>query len=300
MFHVVIFMVSGIAPVDETARPMPPVSGGQPRYLRYYSDPPKCARVEIFSNILPSDVPLWAAALTIFAAFFTAMLTAAFSLGGGLALLAIMSAVLPAPAVIPVHGVAQLGSNVSRFALQVRDVVWPIILWFSAGALLGSAVGGAVAVNLPVWALRGGVGLFILYAVWGPRPSNFSPGKKTYLATGAIGSFLTMFFGATGPIAATMLSATKLDRLNRTATHAACMTAQHLLKILAFGFLGFAYAEWALVIVLIVLAGFAGSFAGAKVLRNMSEKTFGDGFKIILSIVAVCLIAAAVGDFRTD
>ncbi|MBT8472748.1 MAG: sulfite exporter TauE/SafE family protein [Marinicaulis sp.] len=256
--------------------------------------------MEIYSDILPPDVPLWAAGLTIFAAFFTAMLTAAFSLGGGLALLAIMSAILPAPAVIPVHGVAQLGSNVSRFALQARDVVWSIILWFSAGALLGSAIGGAVAVNLPVWALRGGVGFFILYAVWGPRPGNFTPGRKTFFATGAIGSFLTMFFGATGPIAATMLSATKLDRLNRTATHAACMTMQHFLKILAFGFLGFAYVEWAGIIILIVLAGFAGSFVGTKFLRKMDEQTFGNGFKTILSAVALYLIAAAISDFRTS
>lgn len=249
--------------------------------------------------LLPEELPLWAGALVIFASFFTAALTAAFGLGGGLALLAVMSAVFPAPAVIPVHGVAQLGSNVGRFFLQRRDVVWPIVLWFSLGGLIGASLGGRLAVEMPVWALRAGVAVFILFTVWGPRPKAFSPGAKTFFATGAIGSFLTMFFGATGPIAATMLSAARLGRLNIVATHAACMTAQHGLKIVAFGLLGFVYAEWAFVIIAILMSGFAGTFIGTRFLRSMPEATFKRGFKIVLTMIAAYLLIAAGFDFKT-
>lgn len=252
------------------------------------------------SVLLPDALPLWAAAVAVAAAFFTSALTAAFGLGGGLALLAVMSTVFPAPAVIPVHGVAQLGSNASRFILQRRDAVWPIVLWFAAGGVIGAAIGGRLVVEMPVWALRAGVGVFILYTVWGPRPKSFSPGVKTFFFTGAIGSFLTMFFGATGPIAATMLSATKLGRLNIVATHAACMVAQHGLKIIAFGVLGFAYGEWAALIALIVAAGFAGAVVGTHTLRAMPEKTFKQGFKYILSAIAIYLLFAAAMDFRKD
>ncbi|MEM9618561.1 MAG: sulfite exporter TauE/SafE family protein [Pseudomonadota bacterium] len=255
--------------------------------------------MESFLDFTPGDLPLWAAAIAVAAAFLTAALTAAFGLGGGLALLAIMSAVLPASAVIPIHGVAQLGSNAGRFYLQRQDVVWKIVLWFSAGGLIGALLGGRLAVDMPVWLLRGGVGVFILYTVWGPRPQAFSPGVKTYFTTGAVGSFLTMFFGATGPIAATMLSATKLGRLNIVATHAACMVAQHGMKIVIFGLLGFAYQAWALLTGAIILSGFAGTALGTHYLRRMPEKTFQKGFRLVLTLIALYLLAAAAMSFRT-
>ena len=250
--------------------------------------------------LFPDNLPLWAGLAVIIAAFFTSALTAAFSLGGGLALLAIMSAVLPAPAVVPVHGIAQLGSNAGRFYLQRKDALWPIVLWFTAGGVLGAMLGGRLAMEMPVWALRAGVGVFILLTVWGPRPQSFSPGVKTFFATGAVGAFLTMFFGATGPIAATMLSAAKLDRLNLVATHAACMTAQHGLKIIVFGLLGFAYAEWAVLVVVILLSGFAGTALGTHYLKRMPDASFNKGFKFILTTIAVYLLIAAAVDFRTN
>lgn len=256
--------------------------------------------MEFITSFLPDGLPLWAAAAVIAAAFFTAALTAAFGLGGGLALLAIMSAVFPAPAVIPIHGVAQLGSNAGRFYLQRMDVVWSIALWFTAGGLIGAAIGGKLAIEMPVWALRAGVGLFILYTVWGPKPKGFSPGARTYFATGGVGAFLTMFFGATGPIAATMLAATKLGRLNIVATHAACMVAQHGLKIAMFGLLGFAYGAWAVLIAAILISGFAGTALGTHYLRRMPEQTFKNGFNFILTLIALYLLGAAAFSIRIN
>ncbi len=256
--------------------------------------------MELIISLLPEGLPLWVAVAAVFASFFTAALTAAVGLGGGLALLGVMSAIFPAPAVIPVHGVAQLGSNVGRYFLQRKDVVWPVVLWFTIGGVIGASAGGRLAIEMPVWALRSGVGAFILLTVWGPRPGSFSPGALSFFTTGVIGAFLTMFFGATGPIAATMLSATKLDRLKIVATHAACMTAQHGLKIIAFGFLGFAYGQWALVIAAILVSGFAGTALGTRYLRQMPEKTFTRGFKFILTIIAVYLIGAGLLELKKD
>lgn len=245
-------------------------------------------------TFLPETVSPAIAALVIVASFFTSALTASFGLGGGLALLALMSTVLPAAAVIPVHGVAQLGSNFSRFALQRRDVVWPIIFWFALGSLLGSAVGGRIYVALPEWLLKGAVGLFVLVTVWGPKPKAFAPGPLSFFATGAAGAFLSMFFGATGPIAATMLSVAKLAKLQTVATHAAAMVVQHGLKTLAFGFLGFAYGEWALLIVGIAVAGFLGAWSGTTLLKRMPEETFKTGFKTVLTLFGVYLMGAAI------
>lgn len=247
-----------------------------------------------FGWLFPEGVSVVAAALVVFASFFTAALTASFGLGGGLALLAVMGALFPPAALIPIHGVAQLGANSSRFLLQRRDVDWPIAIWFASGCALGAAIGARLYVEVPENLLKGAVGLFILFAVWGPKPRGFSPGPRSYFATGAIGSILSVFFGATGPIAASMLSAARLDKLRTVATHAACMVAQHALKTIAFGFVGFAFADWGVLIVAIILAGFAGSAAGTVLLRRMPEQQFRKGFTLILTFLACYLIGDAV------
>ncbi len=245
------------------------------------------------SALLPDGVSMAVAAIVIASSFFTSALTAAFGLGGGLALLAIMGAVLPPAAVIPVHGVAQLGSNASRLLLQWTSVVWPIVLWFAIGSLLGTIIGARLYVEIPENLLRGLIGAFVLLTVWGPKPKGFAPGKATYFATGGASAVLSMFVGATGPIAAAMLGVARLGKLGTVATHAAAMTAQHALKSVAFGFVGFAYAEWAAIIVAVVIAGFLGAAAGTKLLRDMPEEKFRKGFVLVLTFFGCYLIAAA-------
>lgn len=244
--------------------------------------------------MLPDAVSPLAAIIVIAASFFTSALTAAFGLGGGLALLGVMGALFPPAAVIPVHGLAQLGSNAGRFYLQRASVVWKIAGWFALGSLAGAGLGARLVVEVPERLLQALIGAFVLLTVWGPKPKGFSPGVKTYAITGAASAVLSMFVGATGPIAAAMVGAAKLDKLKTTATHAAAMSAQHLLKAVAFGFVGFAYADWAILITAIVAAGFAGTTFGTRALHAMPEERFRKGFTLILTFFGVYLVAGAV------
>lgn len=244
-------------------------------------------------NLLPDDVGAISAIVIIIASFFTSALTAGLGLGGGIALLAIMSGLLPPIAVVPIHGVAQLGSNFGRFALQRHYIDWSIIQWFVIGTAFGTFVGGHMYVALPEWVLRAGVAAFILWTVWGPKPSGFRAGNVSFLGTGAVGSFLSMFFGATGPIVAGMLTTTTLDRLQFSATHAACMVAQHGLKIVVFAILGFAFADWVPLLIALVSFGFLGTWTGTKILQKSSEQTFQKGIKAALSVMAVYLLVVA-------
>lgn len=251
------------------------------------------------SVLLPDGVSAAAAAIVVVSSFFTAALTASFGLGGGLALLAIMGALLPPAAVIPVHGVAQLGSNASRLYLQWKSVVWPVVLWFLAGSALGAAVGARLFVEIPEALLQALIGAFVLLTVYGPKPKGFAPGKKTFFLTGAASSVLSMFVGATGPIAAAMVGVARLDKLKTVATHAGAMTGQHLLKSVAFGFVGFAYADWAAIIIAVVIAGFLGAAAGTRLLRDMPEEKFRKGFTLVLTFFGCYLIGeAAVSNWR--
>mgnify|MGYP001796154935 CR=1 FL=1 len=248
-------------------------------------------------TLLPPDMG-WAlfAALTA-TSFVTSGLTAAFGIGGGAALLAILASLLPPAALIPVHGVVQLGSNAGRTALMARqaflDALWP----FAAGSVLGAAVGASFAVALPPWAVQLGVGAFILWSVWGKVPAP-GPGAGLAVAaglTGAVTTFLTMFFGATGPFVAAWTKTLRLGREAVVATNGAMMTMQHLLKTLAFGLFGFAFGPWLALIAAMIAAGLLGTMVGRGALRRWGDARFALGLNVILTALALRLIADGLG-----
>lgn len=236
---------------------------------------------------LPPDLSFGVAATLLVASFVTSFITAAFGIGGGAALLAVLATLLPPAALIPVHGVVQIGSNLGRAAILLRHVLWRIVPPFLAGALIGVAVGGSLAIALPPRAVQIAVGLFILWSVFFTPPSLM---RRFAWLTGAVSSFLTMFFGATGPFVIAYLKALSLDRRVLVATHASLMTAQHLLKTAVFGVLGFAFAPWAGLIAGMVGAGFLGTLAGRAVLMRIDERRFKLALDAILVLLAARLI----------
>ena len=235
------------------------------------------------SALLPPELPLWAAAALIALSAGTSFITAAFGLGGGVVLLGALATLLPPAALIPVHGVVQVGSNVGRTAIMARHIRFDILLPFALGAMAGAAVGGLIAVRLPPWLFHLGLGLFILWAAWGKAPPAL--GHKTLALGGAVSSFLTMFFGATGPFVASVIRTLKLDRLQHVGTFSACMVTQHGVKVAVFGLLGFAYAPWLPFMAAMIATGFLGTLVGRRVLQGFSD----DRFRLVLNGVLTLL-----------
>ncbi len=227
-----------------------------------------------------------AAALIGFS-FLGSFITVAFGIGGGAVMLAVFATLLPAAAIIPVHGLVQLGSNVGRAALTLEHLEKPVVATFFMGALVGIVGGGMFVVQLDPAIIQIGVGLFILWSIL-MRPPAFV--RRSAGIAGAFSSFLTMFFGATGPFVAAFVKSLELDRMGHTATHATLMTIQHALKTVTFGFLGFAFSLWAGLIVLLILSGFLGTVAGRHVLLRTEEKWFRLALNLVLTVLAVRLI----------
>src|SRR5690606_26339709 len=144
----------------------------------------------------------------------------------------------PPLALIPVHGVVQVGSNLGRAVIFMRHTFWPALPWFAAGSVIGVAIGGNIAMNLAPWVVQIGIGVFIFWSILARPPRWLS---QWPLVTGLISSFLTMFFGASGVFVASYSKSLLLDRHSHVATHSTLMTVQHLLKTFAFGLLGFAF-----------------------------------------------------------
>lgn len=238
---------------------------------------------------------LWQIGLLCGVAFLGSFITAAIGIGGGGLVLATMALFLPPPVLIPVHGVVQLGSNIGRAALMFRKIFRDIIPAFIAGTIVGALIGGKLVIALPLSVLQAVLAVFILYIAWAPKPAARNPGNKTFFGVGAIGAFLTMFVGATGPLVAGFVAAACKDRQQVVATHAMLMSIQHGLKIVTFGFLGFAFGPFLPLLVGLLLFGFAGTYCGKLVLMRMPEKAFRIGLKFILTAIALRLLFSAIG-----
>lgn len=246
--------------------------------------------LDVALALLSPDLSLAASALLVAASFFTAALTAGLGIGGGVALLAVMAYVMPVAALIPVHGVVQMGSNVGRLVVQRRRTDRPSILLFTLGALGGAALGGRFVVALPEAWLGLLLGAFVLVMTWARVPELAAASRWSFIGGGFVGSFLTMFFGATGPFVAAVFGAAFPDRRVLSATHAAAMTVQHGLKVVVFGLLGFAFRPYLPLLAAMIGVGFLGTLAGTALLHRMPERAFRIGFKAVLTLLALDLM----------
>ncbi len=239
--------------------------------------------------LLPPDLGIVVTSALLLASFGASFITAAFGIGGGAVLLAILASLLPAAVLIPVHGVVQIGSNLGRVAIMLRHVDWAIVPAFVGGSLVGVFLGGSIAVSIPAAAVQIGVGFFIIWSVFFRPPQLF---RRWSALTGAFSSFLTMFFGATGPFVASYVKTLRLDREAHVATHSTLMTIQHVLKTIVFGLLGFAFGPWLPFVIVMIGFGFMGTVAGRQVLTRITNARFFWALNTILLVLAARLILA--------
>ena len=245
------------------------------------------------ADILPPEIGADLALGLVALSGITAALTAALGIGGGLVLVSALAVVLPAEAVVPVHAVVQLGSNAGRSALLLRSVDPSSLRAFLPGAVLGVALGGLVAVELPAAALRAAVGAFVLVSTWGRPRLPGGAGAATFVG-GVVSSVLTMFVGATGPFVVSLFRVRDLAPAALVATTAAAMTAQHGFKVAAFGLLGFPIGPWVPLLAAMVATGLVGTLLGTRVLRALPESVFRRVLKVVLTLLGLHLLVAGL------
>lgn len=242
------------------------------------------------SSLLPEGLAGGGAALLVFASFFTSALTAAFGVGGGVAMLALMGVLMPVSALIPVHGAVQLGSNTGRAWHQRANIRWPLVGPFLIGAVAGSVAGGYAVTGIPDAALKIVLGAFIIAITWTKIPGFARLSKAGLVAGGGVLGLVTMALGATGPMVAAFLNQSiRDDRKAVVASHAALMTVLHALKIFVFGALGFAFRQWVPLVAVMIATGYAGTVWGSKLLDRLPEQQFRFWFRILLTALALDL-----------
>jgi uncharacterized protein len=245
-----------------------------------------------FLSITP-EIDGWMFILFTVLACFTAAFGVVAGLGGGVLLIGIMATVFPPVALVPVHGVVQAGSNITRTIIAHRLVMKQAIIPFAIGAVIGSAIGGKIVVSIPVALMQAILGVFMLYVCFSPKITAGMPTQKRFFALGAVGAFISMFIGATGTILAPWVRGVSDDRRIFVATHSCIMMFIHGLKVIVFVVLGFEFFAYLPLMATMVTAGFLGNWIGFKLLDVMEEQLFRRVFQVVLILLSLRLLWGA-------
>ena len=251
----------------------------------------------LLQSLLPPALEPFAALLLILSSVVTSAITASLGAGGGLLLLLLMALWLPPAALIPVHGIIQLGSNGGRALLTWSSIDWRLIAAFAPGVLAGALLAAWLLVELPVWLWQCIIATFVLCLCWAPRLPALVLGVPGTFAAALLTTFASMFVGATGPLVAAFVKQVQRDRFATVATFAAAMTLQHAPKALVFGFAGFAFLDWLGFVAAMIAAGLLGTWIGVHLLRKISDRRFALTLNLLLTLLALRLLWQAAAEF---
>jgi uncharacterized membrane protein YfcA len=234
------------------------------------------------------------------ASLITAGVSAVLGMAGGIMLLAVMLFFLDPMVAIPIHALVQLASNSSRTLIHARsirrDLFFPFVLFLlPAGALTLPLVQQA-----PADPLRLAIGLFVLIATWrkswlllGIDPEHI-PVRPRFALVGAGAGAIGPLVGATGPFIAPFFLGIGLTRFELIGTKAACQATGHFAKLLLFGIAGFAFLEYANLMLGMVLSVIVGTWLGTRLLERLDEKRFTQLYKLTLTAIALRLVWSGV------
>lgn len=224
--------------------------------------------------------------------FLTAALSGVAGLGGGSILIGVLYAVGLTPAVaVPLFAAVQFVSNLSRTAAYFRHVEWRAAGWFlltgiPAPFLVAPFVADA-NVNV-ILLLLGGLILVSLI----PTRSGADPirAKPAFMLAGFLNGSIGMFVGATGLFVGRLFLRPEWSKEKVIATLAMTQTLGHLLKVLGYASIGFLVSARSDLLLPLVIAVIAGTFAGRGLHRYLDEARFRGLFRAILVVLSLKLL----------
>jgi len=222
--------------------------------------------------------------------FLTSSITGVVGVGGGMMLIAILPSFLPLNALIPVHGLTQVSSNLSRAVFGYKDIRYEVIPKFLFGSFLGIGIFASILNFISLEYVPLFIGVYILLSLWSERFNEKIKRYESYFLAGFFQTGLSMVVGATGPLTMTLLLKDYKDKDQVVATGAALMSLTHILKVFVFMYFGFVFFDYMGVIIAMVIGSIAGSWAGTKLRDKIDGKKFTMILKVLLSVLAIKVI----------
>ena len=232
----------------------------------------------------------------------TAVLSGVIGMAGGVVLMAVLVTLLPVASAMVLHGAVQATSNGARFLFLREHVMWGILPFYAAGAL--------VAVLLFVWvAFVPDPALVLILVGSFPWLARLVPTLRgldvrrplTGAACGATVTAAQLLAGASGPLLDAFYLRTDVDRRSIVATKALTQAAGHVVKIGYYAWVSAAVLDefsdagisiW--LVVVAVLLAVLGARIGTRLLERFDDRQFRrvTGW-VILGLGALCIVKGA-------
>jgi len=226
--------------------------------------------------------------------FFTSTIAGVVGIGGGMMLVAILPTFLPINALIPIHGLTQMSSNLSRAVFGYKSIQTEVIPKFLAGSILGIGFFASILYLISLQYVPLFIGIYILLSLWSDKFNKKVKRYESYFVVGFFQTGLSIVVGATGPLTMSLLLKDYQDKDIVVATGAALMSITHTLKVFVFIFFGFVFFEYIWILVAMIIGAIAGSYAGTKLRDKIDGKRFVIILKVLLSALAIKLILSLI------
>ncbi len=222
------------------------------------------------------------------------MVAATIGFGGGMLLITVFPSFLSPNLIIPVYGVVQLASNVSRMLFSLKYVQWVLLPKFLVGSIVGTLSIGYGLSYIPIDYIPLAIGIYILLNLWSSRFSIFISRYESYYLIGFLQTGLGLVVGATGPLALNVLTKQLKSKDSIIATSSLFMTISHLAKIPVYLTVTASLLTDLNLIIYMIIGAVLGSFLGTRLrLRSNNERMI-QIIKVLLSLFAVKMIVQGV------
>jgi len=224
--------------------------------------------------------------------FLTAALSGVAGLGGGTILIGVLYAVGLTPTVaVPLFAAVQFVANLSRTAAYFRHVEWRAAGWFLLTAaptpFLVAPFVASANVNVVLLLLAGLILVSLVPMRGGAEPIARTP---ALLLAGFLNGSIGMFVGATGLFVGRLFLRPEWPKETVIGTLALTQTLGHLLRVLGYASAGFLVTQRGELLLPLVVAVIAGTFAGRSLNKRLDETRFRQLFKAILLVLSLKLI----------
>ena len=225
-------------------------------------------------------------AIITLTAFFTSFISGVFGMAGGVILISVMAQYYPPMILIPLHGVIQLISNVTRTAISIKSVPWKLMIPFGLASPVGAWAASHIVINMSKGTFQMILGISILLMTWMPQIKKAPriPGK--FYILGFITTFTSLFTGATGPFVMPFLMKEGLNKEEIIVAQSTCQIFAHTFKILAYMTMGFQIEKYMPLLTTTSIVAIAGTVLSKMFLKKIPDKNFEVYMKIILTLLA--------------
>ncbi|MEH6651908.1 MAG: TSUP family transporter [Motiliproteus sp.] len=237
-----------------------------------------------------AEISATALSWLLLASLLTSLISTVAGFGGGILLLLVMASIVEPISLIAVHGLVQMGAVAWRVWLFKHEVSLVFCRRFVLGSVAGVLVFYQISDFLSPSFLQVSIGLFVLITTWLPTVFTLKGTRLQIMTTGSGVTVLALCVGGVGPALAAILRGLGFSKGAFVATISACFFWVNLLKVGVYGALGFSFAEWMPFVVLMVILGALGVWAGRRLLGLLNEQLFSHLLKLLLTGLAVRIL----------